>query len=306
MIMAFNRVDHATVRVRDLGEALEWYEGVLGLVVLNRSATKVLLACRGEAVDLTLVSGGCSIENFAFGVDDTDDLDRIERGLRDHNVAFERWRPTDRPGTAEITSFTLPSGHRMELVVGSDGHVAGRTDTVSDGTFRPTDIDHVNLLGEVDPQHVSAFMRTVLGFKQSLALTMQGQWVASWMRSTPRDHDIAYMQAVRPGDRLHHVAFAVEDGNHYFRLGDRLIETGHRWEFGPGRHMCAGRDTSGFGTNCFAYAFDPTGNRNEFSSGMNDFPDDASRVIEVRPDEVGGLMNGWSSNMPDTFMTQGS
>ncbi len=29
--MSVNRADHAAIRVTDLGQALEWYEGVLGL-----------------------------------------------------------------------------------------------------------------------------------------------------------------------------------------------------------------------------------------------------------------------------------
>lgn len=304
--MAMNRIDHATVRVKDIGQSLEWYGGVLGLEVLDRSSSRAHIACRGTAVDVTLVSGGQSIEDFAFGVDHRDDLERVERSLKEHGAAFERRRPADRPGTAELTRFTLPSGHVMEMSIGSAGRVAGKTDTVSDGTYRPTDIDHVNLLGEIDPQRFSEFMMTVLGFRQSLALTIGEQWVGSWLRSTARDHDIAYMQAIRPSDRLHHVAFAVEDGNHYCRISDRLIETGHHWEFGPGRHKCAGRDTTGFGTNLFAYAFDPTGNRNEFSSGMNYFPDDASAVLKIRPDQMGEMMNGWANNMPESFMTQGS
>jgi catechol 2,3-dioxygenase len=177
----------------------------------------------------------------------------------------------------------------------------------SDGTYRPTDIDHINLLGQVDPQEFTAFMKMVLGFKHSLALVTAGKWAASWLRATKMDHDLAYMLAQRPGDRLHHIAFAVEDGNHYYRLSDRLVETGHRWEFGPGRHAAAGaRDTKGFGTNCFAYAFDPTGNRNEFSAGMAEFDDSEFFIREFTPDELGTIMNGWADNMPQTFMTQGS
>ncbi len=34
-------------------------------------------------------------------------------------------------------------------------------------------------------------MKMVLGFKQSLALTIAGNWAASWMRATKMDHDLA-------------------------------------------------------------------------------------------------------------------
>ena len=115
------------------------------------------------------------------------------------------------------------------------------------------------------------------------------------------------MQAVRPADRLHHVAFAVEDGNHYFRLSDRLMETGHRWEFGPGRHNAGLGKSTGFGTNNYAYVFDPFGNRNEFSSGMEQFPDDAQPLnVNIEPAQMADVMNGWGYEMAETFMTVGS
>ena len=79
---------------------------------------------------------------------------------------------------------------------------------------------------------------------------------------------------MKPVHRLHHVAFAVEDGNHHFRLADRLVESGYRFECGPGRHMGSPKSTTGFRTKSFAYVFDPSGNRNEFSSGMNEYPGD--------------------------------
>ena len=71
--MPINRIDHAAVRVEELGQALEWYEGVLGLTVLDKNKERALLACSGDAADLTLIAGGQSIESFAFGVDHADD-----------------------------------------------------------------------------------------------------------------------------------------------------------------------------------------------------------------------------------------
>lgn len=305
--MPINRIDHAAIRVEELGQALEWYEGVLGLTVLDRNDKRALLACSGDAADITLTAGGQSLESFAFGVDHEDDLDEVMSRLSKNGVEYERYSSPDRPGHGEILGFDLPSGHRMEFVVADGNRRAGVTEMKSDGSFRPTDIDHINLLGEVDPQEWSEFMKMVLGFKQSLVLTVAGKWAASWMRATKLDHDLAYMQAQRPSDRLHHVAFAVEDGNHYFRLSDRLVETGNRWEFGPGRHMGGEpRDTQGFGTNCFAYAFDPTGNRNEFSAGMNEFDDSEFFIAETAPEKFPEIMNGWAYNMPESFMTIGS
>ena len=146
----------------------------------------------------------------------------------------------------------------------------------------------------------------VLGFKHTLKLTVAGNYVATWLRAQKTDHDIAYMQAMRPSDRLHHIAFAMEDGNHYFRLSDSLAVAGHRWEYGPARHIVFKGQPHGITANTFAYAFDPTGNRNEFSGDMAEHEDDVSAVLDLSPEEVAGIMNGWADWMPATFMTQGS
>lgn len=305
--MAIKRIDHAAVRVADLGSALDWYEGVLGLTVLDRNDERVHLAVDGDAADLTLFAGGQSIETFAFGVDSEDDLDEIASRLKSAEIQHERYTNDDRPGHDAILGLELPSGHWMELVVGSNGRVAGQANLTSDGTFKPTDLDHINLLGDVSPDVMADFLNTVLGFKRTLKLSVAGNAAAAWLRTQERDHDLAYMTAQRKGDRLHHVAFGIEDGNHYFRISDRLAEYGHKWEFGPGRHIPQARQPRGITTNNFAYAFDPTGNRNEFSSDMPLIGADEPGVeIDITPEEVPGVMNGWADNMPDTFMTQGS
>lgn len=41
---------------------------------------------------------------------------------------------------------------RDGTVLRSAGRRAGITETLSDGTYRPTDMDHVNLIGGVDPK----------------------------------------------------------------------------------------------------------------------------------------------------------
>lgn len=304
--MGINRIDHAAIYVGDLGKALTWYEDVLGLTVLSRSDEVVHLACRGRAADLTLVKGQTSLDNFTFGVDDDEDLDRIAAVLSREGVASERNAGDSRPGEGATLKFHLPSGHELRLCTGGAERRAGICDFDAKGSYIPTDMDHINLLGEVEPEVMRDFLM-MIGFKSSLNISVGGQLAGIWLRGSTYDHDIAYMKAVRPADRLHHVAFAVEDGNHYFRLSDRLLDTGHRWEFGPGRHNAGLGSSTGFGTNNYAYVFDPFGNRNEFSSGMEQFADDATPLsTNIDPSRMNDVMNGWGYEMAETFMTVGS
>ncbi len=65
--MAVNRIDHAAVLVEDLGRALEWYEGSLGLTVLDRDDDRAHVTCSGDHADVTLVGGGHGLVTFAIG-----------------------------------------------------------------------------------------------------------------------------------------------------------------------------------------------------------------------------------------------
>ncbi|WP_112310829.1 VOC family protein [Pseudogemmobacter bohemicus] len=304
--MAINRIDHAAIYVSDLEKALTWYRDVLSLNVLSQDKKRIHLACRDDAADLTLVLGNRSVDNFTFGVDDEEDLTRVARILTDEGVAHERHSGDSRPGEGAALCFALPSGHRMRLATGTKTRRAGISDFASDGSHAPGDMDHINLLGEVSPVVMRDFL-VKIGFKSSLNISVNGEPGGVWLRGSDYDHDIAYMRGVNPKDRLHHVAFAAEDGNHYFRLSDRLMDTGHRWEFGPGRHNAGLGKSTGFGTNNYAYAFDPFGNRNEFSSGMEQFaPDTPPLYTDIRPEQMPDVMNGWGYEMAETFMTTGS
>jgi catechol 2,3-dioxygenase len=300
--MAINRLDHASIYTPDIGKALAWYVDILGLKLLERTENHAHLACRAEFGELTLVKGTTSIRDFTFGVEDTEDLDRIAAILMMENVAYKRTNGGSRPGEGSTIFFSTPSGHAMRLSVGADGRRAGITSFDSKGSYAPCGIDHINIVGEVDPLAMRNFL-TKICFKFSFSISMSGKLLAIWLRSSTYDHDIAYTQAMRPTDRLHHIAFSVEDGNHYFRLSDRLMENRLRWEFGPGRHNVGLGSSTGFGTNNYAYIVDPGGNRIEFCSGMDQLADDAApRVVNIEPQQIDDIMNGWGHGQPESMM----
>jgi catechol 2,3-dioxygenase len=300
--MGINRLDHATIYAPDLELALTWYRDLLGMVVVSRGHNHVHLSCLGVICDLTLIEGKAGIHDFTFGVDDQQDLDRITAILSRENVAINRTTQGNRPGEAVAIAFMTPSGHTMRLSTGADGRRAGITNFDANGAIGPCGVDHINIIGEVDPQVMRQFL-ALIGFKFSFSVAMAHQTLAVWMRSSSYDHDLAYSAAARSTDRLHHIAFSVQDGNHYFRLSDRLMEHRLRWEFGPGRHNVGLGPATGFGTNNYAYIKDPVGNRNEFSSGMDQLPDDAEpRVMVIEPQQLGDIMNGWGFEHPQSMM----
>ncbi len=57
-----------------------------------------------------------------------------------------------------------------------------------------------------------------------------------------------------------------------------------------------------FGRNSFAYAFDQSGNPNEFSSGMKEYPGNASLIEKIRPVQITEVMNGYGLSMQESFV----
>ena len=151
---------------------------VLGLTVLERSPDRAHLSCAGDHADLTVVPGGHGPVTFAIGVDGEDDLDWLERRLDSHGVDHRRLEP-DRPGTSVVTEFELNTGHTMQFAVGSEGRSAGVTSFAWDGTSpTPTDIDHINLLGDSPATEVLGFMTEVVGFRYSGSVEVEGELTA--------------------------------------------------------------------------------------------------------------------------------
>lgn len=74
----------------------------------------------------------------------------------------------------------------------------------------------------------------------------------------------------------------------------------------PGHGGSGPGNVAGSGTNLFAYPFDPSGNRNEFSGDMNEFGDDTEPGVLDGTGSLAEIMNIWASNMPESFMTIGS
>lgn len=305
--MAINRMDNVRLIVPDLEQGSNWYEGVLGMRAISKSAHEHHFSCGSDHAELTLVPGKTGMQSFTFGVDSDEDLEKVAKALSHEGVAHAYHEGGSRPGEGKVLAFTTPAGHNMQMCVGLDGRRAGAGSFSRSSEFAPSALDHINLLGNIDPVVMQDFW-TKIGFKLAIALKVDGAQVATWLRSTRLDHDIAYMRAVRPTDRLHHIAFSVADISHLAALSDRLMTCGYKWEFGIGRHNAAGdRKSKGFGTNIFAYAQDPFGHRNEFCTDVDEFDDDAPPLIsEVTGEMVPHTMNAWASNMPETYLTTGS
>jgi catechol 2,3-dioxygenase len=111
-----DRLDLVFYWVSDLGRAVEFYEGVLGLRLLRRDADNwAEFDAGGRRFALhSAVEGQALTPGGATAVFKVDDLDRAKRELSSRGVEFGH--EGDVAGYARFASFDDPDGNPVELI----------------------------------------------------------------------------------------------------------------------------------------------------------------------------------------------
>jgi catechol 2,3-dioxygenase len=251
--------EHAEVRVKDLGSALEFYTDVIGLHEIAREDGVVYLGCGyDENYDLAITEGGTGVVHFALRAEDEDALERYTRRVEEAGIATER-RDGSEPGQEQGVRFEIPGGHRMELVLVADNRYLETYRPVRPiRGIAPLDGDHINVMS-TDVKGLSEFLRDVLDFKWSDVIVFEnGHWAASWVRMSGGHHDLGIFGTDDPGVTLHHVAWTFSSVDHMKFAADLLAAAGIRLELGMSRHPV--------GANLYAYFWEPGGNRFELTA----------------------------------------
>ncbi len=285
-----NRMEYCTLRVHDLDVALEWYTQALDLQIVDKSSELALLTCGGDdQVDLALrldaQGRGQGLESYSFGIDSLAELRSLEE------VLTERGTPTERvdaglPGLDGALRVPSPTGVPLQIVA-TQSRATGVRNAGRDQGVAPVDTDHVNLLA-TDVKGYAQWLTDTFGFATSDAFANpDGSWFVAWSHITSQHHDVAVLATADPATKLHHVAFLAHDLNHMGEVADRICSRGaERAEWGIGKH-------GGLGANNFLYLKDPSGNRIEINSNMDDNPFEAP--VQVYPTETfGDFANIWN------------
>ncbi|WP_213571456.1 VOC family protein [Rhodococcus sp. USK13] len=295
------RLEYATLRVKDLGETLDWYLKALNLKVIDQSSDHALLTCGGDNnVDLALrldaKGTGKGLESYSFGIDSAAGLEILHQTLQQRGVQTERL-DIDLPGLNGALRIVTPTGVYLQVVASNDRATGVRNTGREDGVT-PVDTDHVNLLAG-DVREYAQWLATTLGFVTSDAVASPAGWGAAWTHITPQHHDVAILATADPSTKLHHVAFLAEDLNHMGEIADNVCSLGvDRCEWGIGKH-------GGLGANNFLYCKDPSGNRIEINSNMNDNP--FERATQIYPgDEFESFIQVWNFQGPPPSFRYGS
>ncbi|WP_435348631.1 VOC family protein [Haloarchaeobius sp. HRN-SO-5] len=293
------KFEHATLRVEDLDEAVEFYTDVMGLVEIERTDGAVYLGCGlDENYDVGLVEGQTGVEHFAIRLADGEELAHYENRLEDAGVDVERTDGAE-PNQVEGVRFSLPSGVDMELVTVADASYHHPTKSVGERRrVTPRDVDHINLMSW-DPDRDREFLETHLDFRMSDKIVGEsGFTIQAWLRFGEFHHDVGISTADNVAYTLHHLSFEMEGFDQIKAFADRLTEKGYQFELGPSRHNA--------GANNFAYLWTPGGNRIELTAEMATVDEGAEPgVRQINREE--NTVSNWGGVVPGPeFLEKGS
>ncbi len=264
--MGVLRLSHLELRVTDLELAAAYYTEVLGLVEVDRDADHVYLKCWDEHDHHSLALCGrpsAGLEHVSFKVECADDLEELEAAARRHGCVTHRLAAGEEAGQGEAVRIQAPSGHEVEIV-----HTRPKTGSLLPKVnpppeppgllgIHPPRLDHVQVTAE-DVGRATAFFTDVLGFRLTERLVASsGALLGAWLERSHTPNDAAITRG--PNGGLHHFAFWVDDWDQIRRAADVLAYNGVHIETGPTRH--------GITRSLAIHFFDPSGNRNEVSTG---------------------------------------
>lgn len=285
--MSLHRLTRITIEVPDVDACAAFYRD-FGLTEVGpgRFAT----VDGGEQLRLATGGRGRRLAELGLGVDDGDDLDRLEASVQAHGF------PTERAGAGFVV-VDAPTGVVVTVAVadrlpeptnGAPGPRRNERAPAVDreDPVRPRKLGHV-VLGSPDAATTRRLFLDGLGFKVSDEIA----GLAAFMRCSTDHHNLLVQAA--PVPLLHHTSWSVEDVDEVGRGGSAMVATDpdrHLW--GLGRHY--------IGSNWFWYLRDPAGSFAEYYADLDVITDDAAWSAMAVADQR--ALFAWAPPVPDDFL----
>lgn len=291
-----SKAEHVTLQVENMGEAIAFYEDVLGLAEITRQNGTVYYGCGlDQNYDVAIREGAPGVEHVAVRVKDESVLEQYEERVAAEGANFER-TGGDEPGQEAGLRVELPSHLPIELVTVADKTYKHSDSTAVDGRggSAPLDLDHYNYTSPAVKEDAE-FLRDVLGF--SISDVVGEDWSGgAFLRKGDTHHDIGLLQL--PGTpethaSHHHTAFTVRSVDHMVQLIDRIRHAGLYLELGIGRHYA--------GDNLYCYFQADDGHRVELTFQMAELDDDSPTSFVDSPEEA---ITAWRDGfeIPESFL----
>lgn len=258
------RLGHATFSTPDLEQQIAYYTGVLGLAIVERSASRCVLATKLGQEAVVLEAGDKPwMTGIALQVAPGTDLGELSARLTKEGIANER-RSGITPGVKDAIAFRDPKGTLMEVYA---EYEFAPDDGIKQGIM-PLKLGHIAWRVK-DPQKLTKFYCDMLGFKVS-------DWIGdhfSFLRCGVDHHTMNFARFDE--ERLHHFAFELKDTPDIHRACDFLADNEIQLVWGPIRHVV--------GHNVAAYHRNPEDHRVELYAELDQMKDEALGYFEPRP-----------------------
>lgn len=247
-------------------ETIYFFHEMLGLEISHREGQSVYMRAYEDFYQYTLKiteRDQPGLEEITWRSKSPEALNRIVDSLEESGFGLG-WTHDDY-AHGPAYKFRTPDGHAMKILWELDYFVAPadlRSKLRSRPSMRPLRgipvrrIDHVNIMVSDVPSHRD-FMVNQLGFKvREQKIGENGVVVGSWLSVSALVHEIALMRdAMRVGNRFHHVAYWYGAPQHLLDIADVFSERDITIEAGPAKH--------GTTQAYFMYVLEPGGNRVE-------------------------------------------
>ena len=294
--MPLHRLTSITLGVPDVDATAGYYED-FGLTPVGDGTEKRFATQEGgEQLKITHSPLRRLVE-LGVGVDDPDDLDRVESSLAKLDVTGKRDQTSLRvlDPNSNLTVVLEIASHLIQTPVqqvpyngpGRPSRPNGRAPGIErTNKVAPKKLGHV-VIGSKDQDASQRFFTEGLGFKA----TDHVPSLASFLRCSTDHHNILVQKA--PVDFLHHTAWEVDDVDEVGRGATEMLEGNpERHVWGLGRHH--------IGSNFFWYLKDPAGNFSEYYSDLDCIVDDAL----WKPSVVDGAKGiySWGPPLPPSFL----
>lgn len=280
-----SRIGHVGIRVPDLGRSIAHAEQVMGLRLSERHGDIAYLTCNDRHHELVLIAGQeVACDHLGLEVFGEHEFHQVRNAVAE--AGYEFLEAPLELGIRDAFNFIGPGGFVFEVFTGMAHDQPKVYDTLG---ARPIKFEHITVKSS-HKDDLERLLIDTLGFR----LSDRAADAISWLRASDEHHGVSVIRA--DVDQLQHYAWQVPGFASLATIGDRLMDLGKGFMWGPGHH--------GIGDNYFSYFYDDDGVIVEYSAGIQRIEDDLAYKARTWPDEPLSV-NRWGNPPPPAEFIHG-
>ena len=261
---------YGALAMPDMETEAKFFATHWGLNEVHRDGDTVYLSAKGstEPFSVRLRKADKRIDLIGFGAKSREDVDALHQHLIANNVQIVH-------EPKELSGFGGGYGLRFFDIDGRTIEVATDYEKkpavpVAEREPVPVKLSHF-VVNTSNLAKTTEFWTDVMGFKVSDSLISERMGdMMHFLRCNEAHHSLAIAQG--PHASLHHMSFEMRGVEEWMRGAGKIIRSGTRMVWGPGRHNA--------GDNTFAYFISPAGNTIEYTTELENITDEENWVVK--------------------------